>query len=101
MLRLKMRVEVRSAKARKMGAVLGVLAAGFLMAGSAGARAHGTVAPTTRPLQTPIPIAASKISLAAPVTYDIKVDFYGAFNFMIFMAGQNLPKRMNMGVAEV
>jgi hypothetical protein len=101
MLRLKMLGEVRTGRARKTNAVLGVLAAGFLMAGSAVLWAQGTVAPGTQQQQAPIPIAGSKIALAAPVTYDNKFDFYGAFNFMNFMAGQNLPKRMNMGGAEV
>jgi hypothetical protein len=101
MLRLKTSVEVRTTGARKTGkrAVTAVLAAGFLMAGAAEGQTQGTVAsPTT---QTTVPITSSKIGPAAPVTYDNKYEFYGGFDFMNFMAGQNLPKRMNMGGAEV
>jgi hypothetical protein len=100
MLRLKMRGEVRLAGARRTGAVLGILAAGFLMLGSAELRAQGTVAPATQQPQ-PIPIAGSKIALAAPVTYANTWEIYGALNFQNFMAGQNLPKRMNLGGGEV
>jgi hypothetical protein len=101
MLRLKTSGEVRTTGARRTGnrAVAGILAVGLLMAGAAQGQAPGTVAsPQT---QTTVPIAGSKIALAAPVTYDNKYEFYGAFNFMNFMAGQNLPKRMNMGGAEL
>jgi hypothetical protein len=99
MLRLKTSFEVRTTEARKTGqrAVMGVLAAGLLMAGAAQMQAQGTVA---TPPQTPIPIAGSKIALAAPVTYDNKYEFYVAINFMNFMAGEHLPKRMNMGGGE-
>jgi hypothetical protein len=99
MLRLKMRGEVRTGRARKVSAVVGILAAGFLMAGAAEARAQGTVASGTQ--QKPaIQIEKSKIALAAPVTYDNKYEFYGSINFMNFMAGEHLPKRMNMGGGE-
>ncbi len=99
MLRLKTNFEVRTTEARKTGqrAVTGVLAAGLLMAGAAQMRAQGSVA---TPPQTPIPIAGSKIALAAPVTYDNKYEFYGSINFMNFMAGEHLPKRMNLGGGE-
>ena len=42
----------------------------------------------------------SKLGPAAPVTYDNRYEVYGGLSFMDFMAGQNLPKRMNMGGAE-
>ncbi len=42
-----------------------------------------------------------KIGPAAPVTYDNKYEVYGGINFMNFQAGQNLPKRMNLGGGEV
>jgi hypothetical protein len=41
-----------------------------------------------------------KIGLAAPATYDNKYEIYGGINFMNFQAGQNLPKRMNLGGGE-
>jgi hypothetical protein len=42
----------------------------------------------------------SKLGPAAPVTYENKYELYGGLNFMNFQAGQNLPKRMNMGGGE-
>src|ERR1700733_1284743 len=99
MLRLKMRGEVRTGRARKMSAVIGIMAAGFLMAGAAEAQTPGTVASGTQQKPT-IQIEKSKIALAAPVTYDNKYEFYGSINFMNFMAGEHLPKRMNMGGGE-
>ena len=48
-----------------------------------------------------VPIAGSKIGPAAPVTYDNKYEIFAGFNFMNFQAGQNLPKRMNLGGGEV
>jgi hypothetical protein len=51
---------------------------------------------------TPTPLATqSKLGPAAPVTYANRYEIYGGLSFMNFMAGQNLPKRMNMGGAEV
>ena len=101
MLRLKTLGEVRTRRrGRRDRAVTGVLAAGLLMAGcgaGCGRRVRWRPAPTT---QTPIPIAESKIALAAPVTYDNKWELYAGINFMNFMAGQNLPKRMNLGGGE-
>ncbi len=43
----------------------------------------------------------SKLGPPAAVTYDNKLEVYGGPSFMNFQAGQNLPKRMNMGGAEV
>jgi hypothetical protein len=101
MLRLKTSGEASTTGARRTGnrAVTGVLAVGLLMAGAAQGRAQGTVAsPQT---QTTVPITSSKIGPAAPVTYDNKYEIYGALNFMNFQAGQNLPRRMNLGGGEV
>jgi hypothetical protein len=42
-----------------------------------------------------------KLAAAAPVTYDNKYEIYGGINLMNFQAGQDLPKRMNMGGIEV
>jgi hypothetical protein len=101
MLRLKTNGDVRTTGARRTGnrAVAGILAVGLLMAGAAQGQAPGTVAsPQT---QTTVPITSSKIGPAAPVTYDNKYELYGGLAFMNFMAGQNLPKRMNLGGGEV
>jgi hypothetical protein len=100
MLRLKTIGEVRTTGARKTGnrAVTAVLAAGLLMAGSAEGWTQGTVA--GQQPQTTVPIASSKIALAAPVTYDNKYEIFGGLNFMNFQAGQGLPNRMNLGGGE-
>jgi hypothetical protein len=104
MLRLKKSGAVRTAGARKTGnrAMMRVLTVGLLMglmAGAAQGWAQGSVAPSTQP--TAVPIATSKIALAAPVTYDNKYELFGGLNFQNFMAGQNLPKRMNLGGGEI
>jgi hypothetical protein len=101
MLRLKTSGEASTTGARRTGnrAVTGVLAVGLLMAGAAQGQAQGTVA--SPPTQTTVPITSSKIGPAAPVTYDNKYEIYGALNFMNFQAGQNLPRRMNLGGGEV
>jgi hypothetical protein len=44
--------------------------------------------------------AQTKLGPAAPVTYDNKYELYGGLNYMNFKAGENLPKRMNLGGAE-
>ena len=44
--------------------------------------------------------AQTKIGPAAPVTYDNKYEVYGGLNFMNFKAGEDLPKRMNLGGGE-
>ncbi len=102
MLRLKTSGAARTTGARKTGnrAVTGILAVGFLMAGAAQSQAQGTVASPAPQTTVPIPISKSKIGPAAPVTYDNKYELYGSINFMNFMAGQHLPKRMNMGGGE-
>ena len=42
-----------------------------------------------------------KLAAAPPVTYANRYELYGGLNFMNFQAGQNLPKRMNMGGGEI
>jgi hypothetical protein len=101
MLRLKTVGEARTTGARKTGnrAVTGILAGGLLMAGAAQGLAQGTV--SSSQTKTTVPITSSKIGPAAPVTYDNKYEIFGGFNFMNFQAGQNLPRRMNLGGGEV
>ncbi len=41
-----------------------------------------------------------KLAAAAPVTYDNRYEVYGGINLQNFQAGQNLPKRMNLGGVE-
>lgn len=69
------------------------------MAGAAQGQAPGTVSSSTA--QATVPVAGSKIALAAPVTYDNKYEIFGGLNFMNFQAGQNLPNRMNLGGGEI
>jgi hypothetical protein len=45
--------------------------------------------------------AKGKLAAAAPVTYANRYEIYGGLNFMNFQAGQNLPKRMNLGGGEI
>ncbi|MEO6806608.1 MAG: hypothetical protein ABI209_10750 [Edaphobacter sp.] len=105
MLRLKTIEAVKTAGARKTGnravtgTLTGILAVGLLMAGAVQAWGQGTVSSPAQ--QTPVPIAGSKIALAAPVTYDNKWEVFGGLNFMNFQAGQTLPNRMNLGGGEV
>ena len=42
-------------------------------------------------------MAQNKLGPAAPVSYANRLEVYGGLNFMNFQAGQNLPKRMNLG----
>ena len=44
--------------------------------------------------------AQTKLGPAAPVTYDNKYEVYGGLSYMNFKAGENLPKRMNLGGGE-
>ncbi len=44
--------------------------------------------------------AQTRLGPAAPVTYDNKYEVYGGLNYMNFKAGENLPKRMNLGGGE-
>ena len=43
----------------------------------------------------------AKLGPGAPVTYANRYELYGGLNFMNFQAGQDLPKRMNLGGAEI
>jgi len=45
--------------------------------------------------------AQTKLGPAPPVTYDNKYELYGGLNFMNFMAGQDLPRRMDFGGGEI
>jgi len=63
--------------------LLGCLVAGLLAGEAATARSQDRLGPPP------------------PVSYDNKVEIYGGLNFMNFQAGQNLPKRMNLGGAEI
>jgi hypothetical protein len=42
-----------------------------------------------------------KLAAAAPVNYDNRYEIFGGLNFMNGQAGQDLPKRFNMGGAEL
>jgi hypothetical protein len=77
------------ARKNRIRVVTGMMAAAMLLAGAGRAMAQAT------------PTGRSKIGPAAPVTYDNKYEIYGGANFMNFMAGQDLPKRVNMGGGEV
>jgi hypothetical protein len=46
-------------------------------------------------------VAQSRIGPPPPVTYANRWELYGGLNYMDFQAGQNLPKRMNLGGGEV
>jgi hypothetical protein len=104
MLRLKTNDVWKLTGARRTGqrAFFGVLATGLLMivTGATMSWAQATSSSATQPTQNTVPIANTKIALAAPVTYDNKYEFYVGLNFMNFQAGQNLPKRMNLGGGE-
>lgn len=45
--------------------------------------------------------AQTRIGPAPPVSYDNKYEIYGGLNYMNFKAGEDLPKRMNLGGAEI
>ncbi len=84
MLRMKKKFDAVIAIAARVRcglAIAAILAAGIL-AGSGSAKAQ------------------TKLGPAAPVTYDNKYEVYGSLNFMNFKAGENLPKRMNLGGGE-
>lgn len=53
--------------------------------------------------QAPLQPAVKKGRFGAivPVTYDNKYEIYGGINLMTFQAGQDLPKRMNLGGGEL
>jgi hypothetical protein len=82
---------------------LGVLTAAIVM-GTAFAQAQTTaMSQSSTPGQTtdnPFPKKA-RFGSIAPVTYDNKYEVYGGINLMTFQAGQDLPKRMNLGGGEL
>ena len=45
--------------------------------------------------------AQGRTGAPPPVTYDNKYQIYGGLLYMNFKAGENLPKRMNLGGAEI
>jgi len=45
--------------------------------------------------------SAQRTGPPAPVTYDNKYEVYGGLLYMNFKAGEDLPKRMNLGGAEI
>lgn len=96
MLRWKKAVAGRSkAEAVALMLMAGVLGVGTMTAGaqvSTSSQGNGRQSTGTLSNGTTI----SKIGPQAPVTYANRYEVYGGVNFMNFMAGQNLPKRMNM-----
>lgn len=82
-------------------AVAGVVALGLMAAVAAQAQSSSTDTTTTTETATTRTTTLSKIGPKAPVTYDNRYELYGGLNFMNFQAGQNLPKRMNMGGGEL
>jgi hypothetical protein len=79
----------------------GTVVTGSLMAGTAWAQ--GTQPGTTQGAagQTQSIGAVGKLAAAAPVTYDNRYEIYGGINLQNDQAGQNLPKRINLGGIEV
>jgi hypothetical protein len=82
---------------------LACIAAGAAMTMAAGgAAAQDSTSQPSVGSQTTAPLAATnKLSAAPPVTYDNRYEIYGGINLMNFQAGQNLPKRMNLGGVEL
>jgi hypothetical protein len=74
-----------------------VLTAVVAMGITGGILATGAVQAEAQAVAT----GSGKLGPAAPVTYGNKFELYGGINLMTFQAGQNLPKRMNMGGVEV
>jgi hypothetical protein len=74
---------------------MGTLAVALLSTGAG--VAQNARLDTSQPAPKPKP----KFGMIAPVTYDNKYELYGGINLMTFQAGQNLPKRMNLGGGEV
>ena len=81
---------------RATNALAGWLAGVVMVMGASGAAAQDSSSQSNAPLQP-----TSKLSAAPPVTYDNKYEVYGGINLMNFQAGQNLPKRMNLGGVEI
>jgi hypothetical protein len=66
------------------GLLAGAMLAGLLAVGAMGAEAQD-----------------AKLASGSAVTYANRYELYGGLNFMNFQAGQDLPKRMNLGGAEI
>jgi hypothetical protein len=84
---------------------LGVLAAAVL-AGNAGAQtpapAQSSSQSQTQTPDAPVPtVKKGRFGAVTPVTYDNRYEIYGGINLMTFQAGQDLPKRMNLGGGEL
>src|SRR5438270_9490245 len=45
--------------------------------------------------------AQGRVGPPPPVSYDNKYEIYGGLQYMNFKAGENLPKRMNLGGVEI
>jgi hypothetical protein len=97
--------------ARGRYALMRMLTAALLTGAATGAVAQAAQttpppAPRTQPAQatpdapSPAP-KKTRFGQSAPVTYDNKWEIYGGINFMNFQAGQDLPKRMNLGGGEL
>jgi hypothetical protein len=89
---------------------LGLLAAAVLVTGAAAQTmtpppqsSSQTPAQSQTQQQAPLQPAVRKGRFGAivPVTYDNKYEIYGGINLMTFQAGQDLPKRMNLGGGEL
>ena len=82
----------------------GFLVTGLLVAGAASMVAQdssSSTQPATQQPTAPTSIYGTPIAPAAKVTYKNRWEIYGGLNFMNFQAGQNLPKRMNLGGGEI
>jgi hypothetical protein len=92
---LRMKFRMMMAHTGRTGARVG--SAVVMMGLMAGLMANGA----GRAEAQAVPTGKGKLGPAAPVTYENKWEVYGGPNFMNFQAGQALPKRMNMGGAEL
>jgi hypothetical protein len=90
--------EARVIRARAMASIMVI---GLLGLAAARVEAQDSTSNATTTTQAPATRSLGKIGLAAPVTYDNRYEIYGGLNFMNFQAGQALPKRMNLGGAEI
>jgi hypothetical protein len=86
------------------------VAAGFALCGATAATAQDPNAPAKTQSGKPVVAAPGTVAVSAATaaalqpylgpTYDNRWEVYGGLNFMNGQAGQNLPKRFNMGGAE-
>jgi hypothetical protein len=102
MLRLKM-MGWKTTGARLTGkrALAGVVMLGLTATVAVQAQVSNDTTSTSTETATTRTTTLSKIGPQAPVTYDNRYEIYGGLNFMNFQAGQNLPKRMNLGGGEL